>query len=329
MPRSLRRSAVRYAVLMLVVVLAVSGCSRIGENGRIAVVYLNAEGFYAGVKVGVKKAFADAGDAPQLIETNARSDPSQESAFIDTVSSVQVDALILSPTSADASVPAVRLAHDSGIPVICYNTCITEPDARRYVDSWILGSPQEFGRIGGEQMGHYFIEHGITHPKVAVINCEQFEVCIQRRQGFEHALKRLMPTAEIVANQQGLLVDEAVEASERILTAHPDLDAFYGEAGSMTVGAVRAVQARGLTGRVVVFGGDMSTQIAQMLQDGSVLLGVADISGITVGEMAAEAALRLLRGQRPDNLVIDAPIDAYGGADAGTRWLQEHPDGIP
>lgn len=64
MPRSLRRRAVRFATLMLVAALAVSGCSRIGENGRIAVVYLNAEGFYAGVKVGVKKAFADAGDAP-------------------------------------------------------------------------------------------------------------------------------------------------------------------------------------------------------------------------------------------------------------------------
>jgi simple sugar transport system substrate-binding protein len=305
------------------------GCTRIGENGRIAVVYLNAEGYYAGVKSGVQKAFANTGNAPQLIETNAQSDPSRESTFIDTVSSVQVNALIVSPTSAEASVPAIRLAHDSGIPVICYNTCITETDAEKYVDAWILGSPSAFGRISGEQMGKYFVEHGVTDPKVAVINCEQFEVCTERRKGFEKALLALVPGARIVDNQQGLLVDEAVTESERILTAHPDLNAFYGEAGSMSIGAVRAVEARGLQGKVVVFGGDMSTQMAQMLEGGAVLKGVADISGITVGTMAAQSALSILRGEKPAHLIIDAPVDAYLGPDDGRRWLQEHPDGIP
>jgi sugar transport system substrate-binding protein len=323
------RRMVGCALALVLGASVVAGCSRVGENGRIAVVYLNAEGYYAGVKAGVQEVFDSTGDGPQLIEINAQSDPSQESAFIDTVSSVQVDALIVSPTSAEASIPAIRLAHDSGVPVICYNTCITEADAEKYVDSWILGSPEGFGRISGEQMGNYFVEQGITNPKVAVINCEQFEVCIDRRKGFEKALTGLVPGAEIVANQQGLLVDEAIQASERILTAHPDLNAFYGEAGSMSVGAVRAVQARGLQGKVVVFGGDMSTQMAQMLQDGSVLKGVADISGIKVGTMAAESALQILSGNQPPELIVDAPVDAYLGPDDGTRWLREHPDGIP
>lgn len=313
----------------MVAILALAGCSRIGENGRIAVVYLNAEGFYAGVKLGVQRAFDRTGDAPQLIETNAQSDPSQESAFIDTVSSVRVNALILSPTSAEASVPAVRLAHDSGIPVVCYNTCLNDADAEKYVDSWILGSPREFGRIGGQQMGNFFRGKGVVTPKVAVINCEQFEVCIQRRTGFEEGLRAVVPGAQIVANQQGLLVDEAVQAAERIITAHPDLDAFYGEAGSMTVGAVRAVEARGLVGRVVVFGGDMSTQIAEMLQSHSILKSIADISGITVGTMAAESALQILDGHHPEQLIVDAPVDAYRSPADATRWLQQHADGIP
>jgi simple sugar transport system substrate-binding protein len=162
-----------------------------------------------------------------------------------------------------------------------------------------------------------------------VVNCEQFEVCAQRRKGFENALRALVPGAQIVANQQGLLVDEAVAASERILTAHPDLAAFYGEAGSMSVGAVRAVQARGRQGHVVVFGGDMSTQMAEMLEDSTVLKGVADISGITVGTMAAESAQKILNGERPEHLIIDAPVDAYLGPEDGRRWLKEHPDGIP
>ena len=104
-------------------------------------------------------------DAPQLIETNVQSDPSWESTFIDTVSSVRVNALIVSPTSAEASVPAIRLAHQSGIPVICYNTCISDSDAEKYVDAWILGSPEQFGRISGEQMGDYFVAQRINRSE--------------------------------------------------------------------------------------------------------------------------------------------------------------------
>ncbi|MGJ9422202.1 substrate-binding domain-containing protein [Aeromicrobium sp. CF3.5] len=323
--RSLRGlTAVMVALLML------AGCGqRVGEEGRIGVVYLNAEGFYAGVKQGIEVAFDESGPAPQLLQTNVRSDPSQESSFIDTVSSAKVDALIVAPTSAEASIPALRLAHESGIPIVCYNTCLTDRATEEYVDAWVLGSPAEFGRISGEQMGEYFVSEGIDQPQVGVLNCEQFEVCIERREGFEAALLEAVPDAEIVANQQGLTVDESVRKADRILTSQPDLDAFYAEAGSATVGAVRAVQSRGQAGEVVVFGGDMSTQVARMLEDGSILKGVADISGIAVGEMAARTAQQLLAGDGPSELIVPAPVDAYLGPDDGSRWLAEHPDGVP
>lgn len=323
------RRALAGAAALLIATLALAGCTRIGETGRIGVVYLNAEGYYAGVKQGIQEKVGQLSDPPQLVETNAQSDPSRESTFIDAISSVGVDALIVSPASAEASIPAIELAHESDVPVICYNTCLTDEASAALVDSWILGSPTEFGAISGRQMGDYFVEQGIEDPQVAIINCEQFEVCIQRREGFEEALLERVPGAQIVANQEGLAVDAAVEASERILTSNPEIDAFYGEAGSMTVGAVRAIESRGLQGDVVVFGGDMSTQVAQMLVDGSVLKGMADISGIEVGRMAAESALQILDGQPPEELIVDAPVDAYAGPEDGKRWLDEHPDGIP
>ena len=326
----LARSALAVTALLAVAVMLVTACGdRIGANGRIAVVYLNAEGYYAGVKEGLQSSLGDLPDAPQVVETNAQSDPSQESTFIDTVSSAGVNALILSPTSAEASIPAVRLAHDSGIPVVCYNTCLTDEATNAYVDAWILGSPREFGAISGRQMGEYFRAGGVDDPKVGIINCEQFEVCIERRIGFEDALRALVPGAEIVANQQALMVDEAVERGGQMITANPDLDAFYGEAGSQTVGAVRAVEARGLAGKIAVFGGDMSTQVAEMLRDGSVLKGVADISGIKVGELTAQATLDVMAGNKPADLIIAAPVDAYLGPQDGERWLAAHPDGIP
>ncbi|WP_024935692.1 substrate-binding domain-containing protein [Actinomadura welshii] len=317
-------------LLAVAAVLAVTAaCGRVGEHGRIGVVYLNAEGYYAGVERGLRSTLGHGDRDPQLVQTNIQSDAAEESSFINTMSSAKVDALIVSPASATASIPALRLAKESGVPVICYNTCIEDAQARRYVHAFVLGDPAEFGRISGDQMAAHFLSAGIRAPKVAVINCEQFEVCIQRRQGFEKALKAKVPGARIVANQQGLQLDEAVERGEQMLTAHPDIDAFYGEAGSQMLGAVQAVEARGRAGRTAVFGGDMSVDAAKKLQDGRVLKGVADISGIKVGRLAGRAARDVLAGRPSGRFVIPAPIDPYLGPKDGARWLQEHSDGIP
>ncbi len=314
---------------VLVATTLTSCADRVGEGGRVGVVYLNAEGYYAGVARGVNEAFTAVPESPQLLEANIRSDASQESTFVDTIASVRADALIISPASADASVPALQLAHDSGVPIICYNTCIEEQAATRLVSAYVLGDPREFGAASGRQMGAWFRQQGLTEPTVAVINCEQFEVCIERRIGFEEALTAAVPGARIVANQQGLTLDEAIEVSEQVLTSNPDIDAFYGEAGSQAIGAVRAVQARGKAGEIVVFGGDMSTQAAGMLQDGSVLKGIADISGIKVGQLAGDAAVRILAGDEPEQMIIPAPVDEYVGPAAGREWMENHPDGIP
>lgn len=313
-----------------VVAVALAGCSgAVGENGRIGVVYLNAEGYYAGVARGVTDTFADMGDAPQLLESNIQSDASKESTFVDTIASVKADALIISPASSTASIPALELAHENGVPIVCYNTCVEDEAAEKLVSAYVLGDPKEFGAASGRQMAAYFQEKGVTAPNVGVVNCEQFEVCIERREGFEEALLAAVPGAKIVANQQGLTLDEAIEKAEQMLTANPQIEAFYGEAGSQIIGAVRAVQARGKSGKIAVFGGDMSTQAAEMLQDNSILKGVTDISGIKVGELAGRAAHDILDGKEPEQFLINAPIDEYVGPQAGADWVETHPDGIP
>ena len=64
-----------------------------------------------------------------------------------------------------------------------------------------------------------------------------------------------------------------------MITANPDLDAFIGEYGGATIGAVKAVQQPPTAvGKTVVFGGDMTTDLANALvKDNSVLKAQVDI----------------------------------------------------
>jgi ABC-type sugar transport system substrate-binding protein len=331
----------RLAVLAAVGAVAVAGCgsddgsdgSAAGDGGgsmRVGALFLDAQGFYGGVRAGFETAAKDAGVDLKLQSKNSAADASAENSFLNTLVSSRVDAIIVSATSETASVPAIRQASQEGIPVVCYNTCVEEQAIQDYVYAYALGDPVEFGAKIGEAAGKYFKREGIEDPKIAIINCEFVEVCKLRRQGFEDALRQQVPGAQIVANQRGETLDKAVPVAQNLLNAHPDIDAFWGEAGGASEGAVKAVQASGKTGQVVVFGSDMTTELAKALADNSILKADVDISGKVMGRTAFELVQKAKAGEElGDDKVVPVQIDLYDTAEQGTKWLESHPDGLP
>ncbi len=67
-----------------------------------------------------------------------------------------------------------------------------------------------------------------------------------RKNGFLEAIKEY-PGMQIVGEQRGDYVrDKGMQAAENLLQAHPDVNLIYGENEEMALGAVQAVEARGL-----------------------------------------------------------------------------------
>ncbi|WP_423919590.1 substrate-binding domain-containing protein [Frigoribacterium sp. 2-23] len=331
--RTRRRALGVATALTALVALALTGCSiptAGGDKGeeRIGALYLDSQGFYGGVKKGVQDGADSASKKVSFLESTSAGDVSKESSFMNTLTSSGVSAIIMSAVSNDGSVPAVKQASEAGMPVICYNTCVNDDAVDKYVTAWVLGDPLKFGGDLGKQAAEYFTSAGITAPKMGVINCEQYEVCQQRFKGFKEALTSALPGTTFVANQEGAEVDKAVSTAEQMLSANPDLDGLYGEAGGATVGAYKAVHTRGLVGKVAVFGSDMTSDIATELADGSVLKAVVDISGIEAGKLAFAAAQDAIDGKTPKDKIVAAPIDLYLQADAA-GWTTAHADGLP
>lgn len=296
---------------------------------KVGAIYMDAQGFYAGVRKGIQTGATDAGRKLEIVETNAQGDASKESSFIDSLISAGVQAIIVSPVSADGSYRAIRRAHDAGIPVVCYNTCLNDTDMKEYVSAYAVGDPYEFGHKLGDAAGDYFVKANLTAPKIAVLNCEFVEVCVTRRKGFEEALKAKVPDAAIVANQEGAILDKAVSVANTILSSNPDLDAFFGEAGGATLGAARAVRSQNRVGKTVVFGGDMTTEIAQEVEKGDVIKAVVDISGQGLGKLALAQAIKSIDGNAPKDIKVPYDVDLYASTEAGAGWLKAHADGVP
>lgn len=299
------------------------------EEITVGAIYLDAQGFYAGVRKGVQVGGAELGKNVQIIETNAGGDVTKESSFIDRLISAGVQAIILSAVSPDGSVKAIKRAHEAGIPVVCYNTCIDEADMKKYVYAYAVGDPFTFGYKIGQVAADDFVKAGKTEPKIGILNCEFVDVCVQRRKGFEKALSEKVPGYKIVSNQEATILDKAISTGEKIITANPDIDALWGESGGASLGAAKAIRNAGKVGQIAAYGSDMTTEIAQEIIAGDIMRGTVDVSGQALGALALKQAVNAIEKKPQGDLIVPNPVDLYTSPDQAKAWLVAHPDGLP
>ena len=71
-----------------------------------------------------------------------------------------------------------------------------------------------------------------------------------------------------VLETHGLTVREAVDQANDLLTAHPDIKGIYGMYDEAATGAAKALQTRGLVGKIAVATADGSPTTIKLLRDG-------------------------------------------------------------
>jgi simple sugar transport system substrate-binding protein len=299
------------------------------DDITVGAIYLDAQGFYAGVRKGVQVGGTEMGKNVQIIETNAGGDVGKEASFIDRLVSAGVQAIILSAVSPEGSVRAIKRANEAGIPIVCYNTCIDEKDMKKYVYAFAVGDPFTFGYKIGQVAADDFVKAGKKEPKIGILNCEFVDVCVQRRKGFEKALGEKVPGYKIVANQEATILDKAISTGEKIITANPDIDALWGESGGAALGAAKAIRNSGKTGKIAAYGSDMTTEIAQEIVTGDVMRGTVDVSGQALGKLALQQAVNAIEKKPQGEMIVPNPIDLYTTADQAKAWMAAHADGLP
>ena len=300
-------------LLVIVMLFGLAGnvLAQGGEELTIGALWLDASEFYTGVAAGIEMGAAESEYTINLLGNNSQGDAAIEAEQMQTLIGADVDAIIMSAVSDTSSVALIAEAYAAGIPVICYNTCIALEDAEEYVYAWVTGDHFQQGGGVGKALGEYFVAEGVEAPEIGVISCERYGACQERIAGFTEELLKLVPGAVIVDNQEALEVDLAVEVATNMLTAHPTLDAFYGEAGNMVAGAAVAIE---LAGRddVVVFGHDISPTTAELLLDGSVVKYINAMIAEDFGMTALDLAIAAINGEPSPGVIYNmTPMDFF------------------
>jgi len=209
-----------------------------------------------------------------------------------------VDLIVVVPAEASALVPAVEEAVEAGIPVINLDSPIETDKVISFIGSDNV--------VGGNMAAEYIAEQLSGEGKVAVLRGRLGNpVELQRYTGFTEKLAEypgLELVAEGVANWEA---DEGYTVMEDFLTAHPEIQAVFGESDRMILGAAGAATAAGRDD-IIMVGLDGIVEALRAVRDGDIAADVAQRPDL-MGAYAVEYGLKYLKTGKIDK-VITTPM---------------------
>jgi len=209
-------------------------------------------------------------------------DANKQLELFETCISKDAQAIILDNAGADASIAAVQLAKDAGIPSFLIDREISQEGvavsqivSNNYQGATILA--EEFARLMGEEGTYIELTGRDTDTNAHV-----------RSQGYHDVLDAL-PDMEMVAQQTANWSQtEAFDVMESLLQAHPDVKGVICGNDTMALGAQAALDAAGLGDDVIVAGFDGSDDVNDSIMAGKIDAGALQ----PVAEMSIQAAIQ-------------------------------------
>ena len=280
-------------IVVAVILMLLPACHReaVGKTIEITVITkaLDSE-WWQRVKAGAELAAkADPSVRLNVLAPEREVNVDQQVAIVEDQITRKVRALAVAPTGAAELLPVLERARAAGIPVIIFDTDIQWPSKLTYVG----GDNRRAGQIAGEHIVKLLNGKGSVAVIRGVLGVMTHE---DRVAGFQDALAKA-PGIKCVtvqpANSERAL---GMSVMENLLTRYPDLRAVFATNDQMALGAVEAVAAHNLTGKVFVVGIDATHEAVRAVASGRLAADVAMFPE-KLGGGAVEAALKAARGE--------------------------------
>jgi ABC-type sugar transport system substrate-binding protein len=294
-------SRFRFWATIVVALVCMAGVATAAFAAPITIgaVLFGRDSFFENIQRGMEQAAKDSG-AKLLVSVHDH-DIAKETEFIEDYVARGVQAIVITPESLTASVPAIKKAFEDGVKIVCFNTNINPDDAKKYVAAFYETDQASLGYETGQYLAKWLPSHIKGPVIVGVLQCDRFEACKRRGDGFRKALSDAKVKWQEAANQEGFMPDKGSSIAENILQANPKINILWSENEGGTVGEVIAVRTMNLAGKVFVFGTDISPQLADFLLDkDNVLQAVTGQSPRLMGSQSIKAAIDVVNGSKVD-----------------------------
>ncbi|MBA4699335.1 MAG: substrate-binding domain-containing protein [Ruminococcus sp.] len=226
-----------------------------------------------------------------LVMLDAQQDAQNQITQVENLIAQKVDVIIVAAVDSDAILPAMEMCEDAGIPLVGVNMLFNTEEPYHYVgpDDVLAGELEmqnAIDAIGGE--GNIVILEGPIGQSAQ----------IQRLEGNQNVLDKYKGKIEVLADQTANWSrEEALTLVENWLESFSgQIDAIVAHNDEMALGAIQALEAAGLTDKIVVTGVDAILDGCNAVKDGT-LLGTVYQDAELEGSEAVQKAYDVLEGK--------------------------------
>lgn len=238
----------------------------------------------------------------EVIVISANGDSDKQMRDAENLIAKGIDLLVVIPNNGDVMGAIVDQAHMDGVKVLAYDRLLTNSD----VDAYISFDNEKVGQLQGEAIlkmipkGKYFLMGGSPTDN----NAKMF------RAGQMKAIQSSIDNGdiEIVGDQwvKDWLPEEAMKIMENALTANNNqIDAVIASNDSTAGGAIQALAAQNLAGKVPISGQDADLAAVKRVAEGTQTVTVYK----PIPRLAKEAAALSIKMLKNEDLGITTTVN--------------------
>jgi ribose transport system substrate-binding protein len=219
--------------------------------------------FYQDMETGMRAQAAKYGY--NLVVVDANRDNARQQSQVEDFISKKVDAIVLTPYDSQAIGSAIVEANAAGIPVFTADIASTSREGK------VVAHVASDNVQGGIEAAKLICQAVGSNGNIAIIDEPEVTSVQDRVKGFRQGISQNCPQVTIVADvDSGGTRDKANSDAGDILQAHKDLKGIFGVNDDSALGALTAVKAAGLTGKVAIVGYDAEPEARKAIAEGDV-----------------------------------------------------------
>jgi inositol transport system substrate-binding protein len=240
-----------------------------------------------------------------IVESDGQVSSPKQTADVEAAIARKVDGIIISPNEVDAMAPALQEAIDAKIPVVTIDRRVTQAKG-------VLAHVGADNVKGGEAQGQLIMKLFPNGANVMNLQGQSgASPAIDRNKGVHNVLDKAAGKYKFVFEQtagfdraRGLSVTESALAS---LPKAPDVIVAAND--DMALGAMEAVKARALAGKVAIIGFDALPEAIGQVRDGGLTATIEQFPGAQ-SRKAVDIMVSYLRdNKQPESkLVLLTPV---------------------
>jgi len=288
---------VAVAAVVLVVILKKGPSRQSGERPVALIMKTLTNEFFQTMEKGGREEAEKLG-VKLLVKSASRETATEEQAqIVGAMVAQKVGVILIAPADSKALVKPLLDANKAGIPVINLDNPLdpqeVEAQGLKYVayigtdnvQGAYMATRELIRAMGGQ--GKVAMLEGIR----AADNAQK------RRQGYLKALRETQGKVVEIANETANWeTEQAANVFAAMLQAHPEIEGLFCANDNMALGAVRAIEAAGKTGKILVAGFDNLKAIQEEIVKGTIHCTIDQHADWMAAE-GVKMAKRLMRGE--------------------------------